>query len=203
MGTAQRRQREAENRRKAILSAAREVFWKQGYHKATMPQVAEAAELATGTLYLYFPSKDALYVELLIEGYELLVPRLGAAARSGGDLSQVGGRLIDNFFAFAREFPEYFDILFFILQREKSGWERFPEEQIPRLEAKEQACKNIVASVLERLPGGTPQTRMRTVDAIWSMLAGVVFYFRNRNSFDAVSAEARQLLLTAMFGHKD
>jgi AcrR family transcriptional regulator len=129
MGTAERRVREAEERRKAILAAARKVFWEKGYSRSTMPQIAAQAELAPGTLYLYFPSKDALYVELLMEGYDLLGPRLGAAARQGGDPAELGGRLIDVFFAFARECPEYFDILFFILQREKGGGSGSPRSR--------------------------------------------------------------------------
>ncbi len=202
MGTSERRRREAEGRRKAILAAAKKVFWEKGFHKATMPQVAAEAELAAGTLYLYFRSKDALYVELLAEGYDLLIPRLGAAVRQGGDLHQVGGRLIDAFFNFAREFPEYFEIIFLTLQREKEGWERFPEEQIQRLDAKERACREFVERTLERGGTSTPESRAITATAIWSMLAGIVFYFRSRQTFDAVSAEAKRLLLTAVFGHK-
>ena len=200
MGTAERRQREAEERRNAILTAAKKVFWQRGYAKATMPQIAAEAELAAGTLYLYFPSKDALYIELLSEGYDLLATRLRTAVREGGDALRVAERLIDAFFAFAREFPEYFDAIFLILQREKKGWGRFPEEQIRRLEAKERACLDIVAGVLERTQTGTAESRLQTVDAVWCMLAGIVFYRHNRDSFDAMAREAKRLLISAVFG---
>ena len=46
MSIHQRRQREAEARRSAILHAARKLFWKQGYAATTMPQLATACELA-------------------------------------------------------------------------------------------------------------------------------------------------------------
>jgi AcrR family transcriptional regulator len=200
MGTMERRQREAEARRKVIVEAARKVFLEKGYAKATMPQIAAEAELAAGTLYLYFPSKDALYVELLVEGYDILIPKLGAAARQGGNAVEVGGRMIDTFIGFAREFPEYFDIIFLTLQREKQGWERFPEDQVRRLNEKEHACRTIVEGVLEQAHIGTSESRTLSANSLWSMLAGVVFYFRSRDSFDAVAAEARRLLLSAVFG---
>ncbi len=84
MGITERRQREAEKRRQDILKAAQKVFWEKGFSGTTMPQVAAEAELAPGTLYLYFPSKDALYVELLVEGYDVLKERLHAQAKEMG-----------------------------------------------------------------------------------------------------------------------
>ena len=118
MGTRQRRDREAKRRRQSILDAARDVFFKHGYAAATIPKVAAAAELAPGTLYLYFPSKDALYAELLAEGYETLHQRLAQSVRPGAPPRRQAEALIDAFFDFARQNPEYFDIVFFVLQRE-------------------------------------------------------------------------------------
>ena len=202
MGTAQRRQREAARRRQCILDAARKVFWQRGYSGATMPQIAEEAELAPGTLYLYFPSKDALYIELLLEGYDLLAEQLRAAAGRHAEPSEQAACLIDAFFAFASRYPEYFDIMFFVLQRESGhGWQdNFPPGQIEQLAAKEAACKQVAADVLERIDFGPAQRRGQIVDAVWGMLAGVVFHFRNNEAFADVAEEAKKLLLSAVFG---
>ncbi len=203
MGTQERRKRESEQRRADILAAAKKVFWEKGYARTTMPQIAAEAELAAGTLYLYFPSKDALYTELLVDGYDLLSGRMTSVVREGGDPVRIGERLIDAFFGFAREFPEYFDIIFLTLQREREGWELFPENLSRRLEEKQRACIDIVAGVLERAQIGSADTRAQTVSAVWSMLAGIVFYYRSRPAFDALAAESRQLLIAAVFGqHK-
>ena len=105
MGTAQRKQHEALQRRQSILAAARQVFRAKGYAGATVAMIAQAAQLATGTLYLYFTGKDALYIELLTEGYELLEQRLRTQAAQNGDARRVAGGLIDVFFDFAREYP--------------------------------------------------------------------------------------------------
>jgi AcrR family transcriptional regulator len=51
-------------RRADILAAALACFARTGYHGTTMAEVAEAAEVSKGTPYLYFPSKEALFIAL-------------------------------------------------------------------------------------------------------------------------------------------
>jgi AcrR family transcriptional regulator len=65
MGVKERREREENARLAAILEAAENVFAEQGYFHARMDAIAERAELAKGTLYYYFKSKDEIYVHLL------------------------------------------------------------------------------------------------------------------------------------------
>ncbi len=201
MGTTERRQREAAQRRKDIIDAARNVFWESGYDGATMPQIAAQAELAPGTLYLYFPSKDCLYVELLTEGYALLSERLTGCLDGSENPARRASLLIDAFFEFAAESPEYFDIMFFVLQRGGSRkWTRFSPEQARRLETLEKRCRSVVAEAAGQAGIGNPNGYAPPVNAIWSMLAGVVFYFRKKKYFNDVAAEAKKLLLTAVFG---
>ncbi len=57
------------DRREALLAAARSLFRSHGYAVLTMAQVAEAAGVAKGTVYLSFPTKEALFLALLEESY--------------------------------------------------------------------------------------------------------------------------------------
>lgn len=57
---AKRREQEREERRNRILDAAEATFYEHGLEKATMDEVAQRAQLAKGTLYLYFNSKEDL-----------------------------------------------------------------------------------------------------------------------------------------------
>ena len=50
-----------EFRTSAILSAAHRVFAEKGFHEATIDEVAKAAKVAKGTVYLYYRSKHDLY----------------------------------------------------------------------------------------------------------------------------------------------
>ena len=202
MGTTERKKREELERRKSILSAARNVFWQKGYAGTTMAQIAQAAELAPGTLYLYFTGKDALYVELLTEGYELLLHRLQDESEAAESPMAAAAGLIDVFFNFAKEYPQYFDIIFFVLRREntKAWQDNFPAEQFERLQRWRLACHQAALSVLERADFGHADRRQAAIDALWGMLAGVVFYFGNTDSFESVASEAKSLLLRAIFG---
>jgi AcrR family transcriptional regulator len=48
---------------KAILMAAREIFVRQGYEDTTIAEIAAAAGVAVGTIYLYFRNKRDIYIE--------------------------------------------------------------------------------------------------------------------------------------------
>ncbi len=209
MGTRERKARERERRRRNILDAARACFWKRGYAHATMPQIARAAELAPGTLYLYFPSKSALYVELLVEGYDEFIPRLRARVAEPATPREQAAALVDAFFEFARDCPEYFNIIFFLLQQEGQSPRQSSLEGdlLERIQAKESACKTIAAEVLRGMQPSDPESagaNGAAVDAMWSMLAGVVFFFRGDgpDALAAVGEQAKVILLNAIFQAK-
>jgi AcrR family transcriptional regulator len=204
MGTRERRRREADQRRREILEAARRLFWRQGYAGTSIPQIARAAELAPGTIYLYFPSKEALYAELGLQGYDLLRQRLAEEARRPALPPEKAESLLDVFFGFAREYPEYYDIIFFLIQRERSGgWEGiFPEEAIARVRIQENLCRAIAAQILEDAGFRDERRRAETVDAVWSMLAGVIFHFGRDPAGARITARAKELILAAIFAAK-
>ena len=68
-----RRQRDRLRRRADILRAAEHVFAAKGYHNASIEEIAGAAEYGTGSVYLYFKDKEALYVELFEEKIRELI----------------------------------------------------------------------------------------------------------------------------------
>jgi AcrR family transcriptional regulator len=71
----ERHRREREARGKAILAAAARVFARHGLEGATIEMVAREAEVAVGTIYLYFASRDDLYLSLVAERAEQLRTR--------------------------------------------------------------------------------------------------------------------------------
>jgi AcrR family transcriptional regulator len=54
-----------DERRRTILNAALEIFSRHGFAAARLDDVAAQAGVAKGTLYLYFPNKQALFEELI------------------------------------------------------------------------------------------------------------------------------------------
>jgi AcrR family transcriptional regulator len=55
----------SERKKTAILDAARAVFSRKGYAHAAVEDVAEEAHIAKGTVYLYFKSKEEMYLAAL------------------------------------------------------------------------------------------------------------------------------------------
>lgn len=68
-----RRERDRLLRKNDILRAAEHVFALKGYYEATMHDIAKEAQYATGTVYLYFKDKDALYLSLFEEKFKDLL----------------------------------------------------------------------------------------------------------------------------------
>src|SRR5205809_7999180 len=63
-GTRRRGRPVVDDKRRLILDAALGVFAERGYHGTTVPEVAEAAGVGTGSLYRYFEHKEALVNEV-------------------------------------------------------------------------------------------------------------------------------------------
>jgi AcrR family transcriptional regulator len=59
---------EREAKLQSILDAALEVFAQKGFAEARLDDVAARAGVAKGTIYLYFPSKEALFEALVHSG---------------------------------------------------------------------------------------------------------------------------------------
>ena len=61
----QRRTRIQEEKEEQILEAALEVFSQAGFRGATLDQIADRAGLSKPNLLYYFPSKEAIHVQLI------------------------------------------------------------------------------------------------------------------------------------------
>lgn len=91
-----------QERRAALLRAARDVFASKGYHDAKVDDIALAAEVAKGTYYLYFKDKRAV-LEELVDG---LLARLGAAILRVDVTSDVVAQIKHNIRAILNVFLE-------------------------------------------------------------------------------------------------
>ena len=75
----QARDTRANDKRARILDAAIKVFAERGFHSATVAEIARAAGVADGTIYLYFKGKDDLLLRLFDEKMTELLAEVKAA----------------------------------------------------------------------------------------------------------------------------
>jgi AcrR family transcriptional regulator len=71
-----------------ILQAARRVFAERGFEQATMEEIARAAGVAKGTLYLYYPSKQDVYSAALQRSAVELAGRTAAALEAAAGVEE-------------------------------------------------------------------------------------------------------------------
>lgn len=71
-----------------IISAAIEVFSENGYHRASMDEIAARAQVAKGTLYYNFPGKSQLFKTVVKNGFEDIMRRTEADLNSSLPLKE-------------------------------------------------------------------------------------------------------------------
>jgi TetR/AcrR family fatty acid metabolism transcriptional regulator len=100
----------AEFRKSELLSAARAVFARRGFHEATIDDIAHEAGVAKGTVYLYFESKQQIYLEALRFGIESLNAEMNAKAQSAGGCADKLRQLVAAKIEFFDKHRDFFQI---------------------------------------------------------------------------------------------
>jgi TetR/AcrR family transcriptional regulator len=114
-GSGEAHKTRAPNKRELILNAGLRLFSHQSYQNVTMEQVASLAGVAKGTLYLYYPSKDALYLGILRDGLDRTFDAYDSVLRSTED---VRDRLRRSLFVALRYYDEQRDLLRLLVTHE-------------------------------------------------------------------------------------
>src|SRR5262245_60052966 len=99
----------------AIVIAAAEIFERSGYEETTTDAIAERAGVSVGTLYQYFPTKDAL-LRKLVEGHiadivRALYPVIQKSDEST-ELTTFLSSLTERYFAVRRKTSRLFQVLY-------------------------------------------------------------------------------------------
>lgn len=118
MGTTERRERDKLRRKNEIIDAAEKIFFSKGLAQSTMDDVAAEAEYSKGTLYLYFKSKEELYLAINERGLQIMesVFRKAISKQKKG-LDKV--RAIGNaYFSFSQKHADYFNAMLYYESRD-------------------------------------------------------------------------------------
>lgn len=86
------------HKREAIISAAREIFSRRGYETTTIAEIASAANVAVGTVYLYFRTKREIYLATSINWTEEIAAVLTRPETLELPIEQVPRAMIETTF---------------------------------------------------------------------------------------------------------
>jgi len=147
-------------RRQRLLDAAFSLLETRDYEKISVREVAESAEVALATLYHYFPSKEHLFAEALVQWASTLGSDVTRRPLTGTTPAQkVEEALRRSARAFERR-PQ----LARLLMRFETSDEPFAHEVLSRLDA---TTTDVYLELLDHLPRDEAVRVVRVLDGVF------------------------------------
>lgn len=123
--------------RKKLLDAAERIFGERGFHDTSIADITRAAGVGLGTFYVYFPSKEAIFVELVKDMGHEMRRRLHEASAAAPDRARAEEAGFRAFFDFVAQHPNLYRIVReceFVAPQEYRAWyQRLAERYRARL----------------------------------------------------------------------
>ena len=170
MGVAERRERERQARKDAVLDAARSLLLEKGFRGTTTKEIAQLCELSEATLFFYFKNKDEILLSLLFESIQFWEAGLEKLAQSKLDPE----KRLDQIWRFHEkvneEHPEYYVISAYLAQPNAlQGVSEEIKEEITR-----RSGRNFqrLAELLEVVTGQPDGKHL--ADTLWSTFLGLM-----------------------------
>lgn len=113
---------EDQPKRREILDGARQVFRASGFDGASMGQIAQAAGVSKGTLYVYFESKEALFQALVTRDRNEAAEQLFQCGDKGSDIATLLQRVGESFVTMMAR-PDHIALVRMVI----GAAEKFPE----------------------------------------------------------------------------
>ena len=169
------RQVRGELTRQRILAAAREVFAELGYAAGTTNRIAERARVSIGSLYQYYPNKDAILVALVAEHLDAGAETLRRHRETAGEPDTLEGALrelvhvaVQNHLddpqllrVMVEQAPRAPELLEQVARREREQiaevrglFERFPEAAVSNVDMAARIVVNTVELLVHKLIAG-------------------------------------------------
>jgi AcrR family transcriptional regulator len=176
VGLLERRGKEKDNRKKLILKSARALFFKKGFNKVTVDEIAKSSELGKGSIYLYFNSKEEIYAQILlndIDNFNRQVTTMLEEKNAASDLLTEFSNIYIDFFL---SDGELFRILMaYMLQPAKMNLPEKLNSQILNANAR---SIDVIGEILQigvdsgEFPGEI--NLKQNQNALWGLLNGII-----------------------------
>jgi len=193
VGVYERRIRERQLRRRAILEAAKEVFLEKGFEASRMEDIAERCELGKGTIYFYFRNKEELYLALLQEGVNELFERIEKRLEEEGEPEEVLKRVGEEFWNFYEDNRAFFRL--FVFGRRKV-FSFIPEEV---LQSNVERGRKYLQRFSDLLKKGIEEGSFKKDDPwrlavlCWALMIGVLFLYDDEIHRGMISLGSKEL----------
>lgn len=139
----------AGEKRARILDAAVRVFAEKGFYNAKVSEIARLADVADGTIYLYFKSKDDLLIRLFEDRMDEVIENGRAALAGDGTPVEKLRRLVMAHLALVQDHPQLAEVLTVELRQSSKFLKEYKPSQFGEL------LKLIAAPIEEGQRDGT------------------------------------------------
>ena len=160
--------------RQNILDAALLLFTEKGYEKATMRQIAAQAEMAPGSIYHHFPTKEHIvqaFYDLLHEDHaQACVGILASEIRLERRLYEVIRKKIE----LAEPFKKVSGVLFRVASDPKNPLSPFSAQSSPTRDKSLALFRQLVSGSSAKLPD---DVRVILADYLWLYQMGIILYW--------------------------
>ncbi len=176
MGLEERRKRERENRKNAILKSARKLFFEKGFKPVTVESIARKAELSKGSIYLYYNSKEEIYTQILLNDIDKFHKSISDLLQNPSSASESLMKLANIYVDFFLNDRELFRILMTFMLHTSDM--HLPEDLNDHIVKTTNKTIGIIEQVfkygVER--GEFPATLnlRQNRNAVWGMLNGII-----------------------------
>jgi AcrR family transcriptional regulator len=184
--------RQGRQTRSRIIDAAYEVFYKEGFGRAGVDAIAEAAGVTKRTLYYHFDSKDALLAAVMDVQHDLVLARVQRwAKRASGDPTVMVKILFDEFAAWAQK-PGWQGSGFTRAAMELADLPGHPARAVARRH--KAAVEDWLATQFAQKGIGSPRPLARQVMLLIEGCHSLVLIHGDTSYADAAAAAARLLV---------
>ncbi|MEY4539662.1 MAG: hypothetical protein RLZZ306_1419 [Bacteroidota bacterium] len=111
MSTKDRKLLEKENRRESILAAAENIMSIHGIHGLSIDLIANETQLAKGTIYLYFKSKEEILSILSVKARRILFQEFQKIEKKEINPLEKLREIVDQNYVFYKKSPLYYDLV--------------------------------------------------------------------------------------------
>ncbi len=172
-----RNEKEIEQIRQKIIEGALDIIVKDGFDAFTMRKLASRIGMTAPNIYNYFSGKDALYLWIVIKGYEMLHQDLEAAYHSTENMIERIRSMIRAYISFGMNRPRYYDIMFTRPTPKYNDYIGTPHEKLSEIEYQiSMKIADLALKVTTDMLGkgaDTKTTHLRVIH-IWSLLHGMI-----------------------------
>lgn len=177
------------------MQAAERNFLERGFHGTTVEEVADAADVSVGSIYVHFASKEGLYLALVERALEVEERYMEEAFKPTLSLGQQLFAAGWAYLEFYLDQPDYFRILVF------PHTDVRPEETMPRaaqrLADRAEAQVRRIAEIIElgvKTGAARPVDPYRAAKFMWGAWSGVIALHLRPDRLRLGDEELRQVL---------